>query len=103
MTKSYYGRSKIRHPNKTTQTNNKWTPELRQALHRSVEKGLTLDEICSASKRYGLPFTRCAIGSQIRGMGYSIIKGIIVPKIHRKSPQPRTNIISLDDGETYYE
>ncbi len=68
---------------KSFHTQNKWTPELRTALLRQVEKGTPLDQIYESSQKSKLPYTRCAIESQVRLMDYSIINGVPVKRIKK--------------------
>ncbi len=74
-------KAQIKHPNKTTSTWNKWTPELVDALERSVEKGRNIDELFEEAQKHGLNFTWNGIRSQLNGMGYSIIKGMPIKKV----------------------
>jgi hypothetical protein len=78
---------------KTYHTHNKWTEVLRIALRKEVEKGKTLDQIFASSKKFGLPYTKYAIATQIRLMGYSIKKGKPMKK------EVSTTIGGLDDQQ----
>jgi len=64
------------HRPKRFMTYNKWTDELRESLKRSALKGKSISEIHTESQKHGLHFTKDAIKSQLRLMGFSIKKDV---------------------------